>query len=97
MTDKGFTSGEKRGLIVLLVVMAVIVGWSVISKGCASNVGQTESPSDRMIMIHDSLSHINDSVKLIKQSKRKTKTRKVKVKSVKPDGLKRDYLSEPVN
>lgn len=97
MADKGFTSGEKRGLIVLLIIMSVIVGWSLISKSCDSESGNMPAPSEQMIMTHDSLTYIEDSAKFDKRIKRKTKTRKTKSKKVVPDGRKRDYLSEPVN
>ncbi|MDE5837522.1 MAG: hypothetical protein K2K52_07355 [Paramuribaculum sp.] len=97
MSDKEFTSGEKRGLIVLLVIMGAIVGWSLISKSCVYNSDKVQAPSEREIIVHDSLTRINDSNKLFKPEKRKIRQRKVRQQKIRPDGRKRDYLAEPVD
>lgn len=90
MADKNFTSGEKRGLIALVILIAVIVGWTLMSRSCGSS-RDVVCPAE----VSDT---ITPKVK-VKSGDDSTSTRKKKKKTVnknrRPDGKQRDYLSEP--
>ncbi|MDE6264908.1 MAG: hypothetical protein K2M11_07155, partial [Paramuribaculum sp.] len=92
MAEKGFTSGERRGLIVLLAGMCVIIAWVLMSKTCGSNEPKTIPTA--AVAAHDSIVMHRDSnasvAKVISNIKKKS-GRKV---SRRPDGKKRDYLAE---
>ena len=96
MSDKGFTSGERRGLIVLLVVMCCIVGWSIIGKSCAGNVGHEVITEDAK-RLHDSIISSKDTSAVEHTMKKSGKARKSKTRRPQPDGKKRNYLAEPIN
>lgn len=95
MAEKGFTSGERRGLIVLLAGMCLIVAWSLLAIGCGNN--EVKDISVGAVAAHDSLvaqRDSNTSVIKIKNSTKKKSGRKV---SHRADGKKRDYLGEPID
>lgn len=92
MADKNFTSGEKRGLIALVTLMAVIVGWTLMSRSCGSS-RDVICPAE----VSDTITP-KATVK-VKSGDDSTSTRRKKKKTVnknrRPDGKQRDYLSEP--
>ncbi len=92
MADKNFTSGEKRGLIILVALIAIIVGWTLISRSCA-----TSHEASCTIVASDTIAP--KAIIKIKSAGDSTSTRKKKKqarnKNRRPDGKQRDYLSEP--
>lgn len=92
MADINFTSGEKRGLIVLVALIAIIVGWTLISRSCANSgeVPYNASASDTIMpKVGIKVKSAGDST-ATRRKKKKTSD-----KNRRPDGKQRDYLSEP--
>ncbi|MDE5744320.1 MAG: hypothetical protein K2H84_01510 [Paramuribaculum sp.] len=96
MSDKGFTSGERRGLIVLLVIMCCIVGWSIIAKSCTGNV-EYKAITEEAKQLHDSIISSKDTSRVEKTIKKSGETKKSQTKKMRPDGKKRNYLAEPIH
>lgn len=93
MAEKGFTSGERRGLIVLLAGMCIIIGWVLMSKTSVSNEPKTIPTA--AVAAHDSIVMQRDSnASVLKDNTKKKSGRKA---SRRPDGKKRDYLAEPID
>lgn len=97
MADKGFTSGERRGLIVLLAIMSIIVAWSLVNKSCSESESRQVELSEEMKATHDSVIAAADTVRMEQKSRRISKTRVAKTKNKLPEGKKRNYLAEPVD
>ncbi len=95
MADKGFTSGERRGLIVLLAGMCLIVAWALLARGCGGN--EVKEISAATAAAHDSIAAQRDSGAVIVKVKNNTKKKSGKKASRRPDGKKRDYLAEPID
>lgn len=95
MAEKGFTSGERRGLIVLLAGMCLIIAWVLMSKGCRGN--ETNAISTDAVAAHASIVALRDSNASIVKVKNNTKKKSGRKVSRRPDGKKRDYLAEPID
>ncbi|MCI9607957.1 MAG: hypothetical protein HFJ94_07285 [Muribaculaceae bacterium] len=94
MSDKSFTSAERRGLILLLIIITLLLGIAVINRAC-NRVSPPAPLTEAAKSAHDSLISSIDSVTTPKATpKPKKKAGAGKKKA--PDGTKRNYLSEPV-
>ena len=96
-----FTSGEKRGLIALLVILTTILGLSVGMRMCdhrssissaPSNLQSDISETDSQYIRPDTTAIIFNSSHKNKRSRKRSGT----VRPTKPDGNQRSFLDEPV-
>ncbi|MCH5319684.1 MAG: hypothetical protein J1E38_08270 [Paramuribaculum sp.] len=91
MKKNDFTSGEKRGLIGLIVLLALLCGMLVIYRNCGHHqdlkIEYSETSPD---------SETNDSIiyKPAKTSKSDKKNNKKKKQRKAKDGIKRNYRDE---
>ncbi len=94
MSDKSFTSGERRGLILLLIVITSLLGVALFNRSCSERTPVNKLSSEAEAA-HDSSVAVIDSVAIPEaKPKKKKKTSK---NNRRPDGIKRDYLSEPIH
>lgn len=95
-----FTSGEKRGLIALLVILTAILGLSVGIRMCGRGSYISSAPSIPPSDISETDSQYipADTTIIFNSSPKNNKSRKctAAVRQTKPDGNQRSFLDEPV-
>lgn len=92
-----FTSGEKRGLIALLVILTVILAFSVGMRMCNRS---SHSPAPVLPVADTAAADLQsgrpDTTLIFKSSQKHRKKSGTKARQAKPDGPQRSFLDEPV-
>lgn len=92
-----FTTGERRGTILLIIIIAIIILAMAIHSGLFHSSANRHSSIPSDIQYTDTVvSNTTDSVKDIKSTTRKTKKKSAESHKRKSGPQSRDYLSEPV-
>lgn len=89
---KPFTTAERRGLLAILLIMAIIVAVSYFSMSQPTTAGQSNLETDT-ILKHQ-ISNLNDTIK--DRQNKSTGKRHKKKNSKKHQPKMRDPLSQPV-
>lgn len=93
------TRGERRGLIVLVALLAIVLFFAIASRGCGSKnngrAGENDSvqSGSAVLLLNDSCS-VRDSVQNNKKKNRRN-SRKTKIKIKSNSYKERDVLGDP--
>ncbi len=90
-----FTTGEKRGLIALLIIIAILLSALAIQSGFFTNQSDTTNATESTFSVKAAVESMTDTInsKTIKAKR----TKKAKKTSAKPtSGRQRDFLNEPI-
>lgn len=91
---KSFTTGERRGLLALIIVLAIIVATAYLGSRQSKDNGITQPQADS-VKTHV-MSGKADSILSIPSGKKLTKKKKKTAKTAIPPVTPRDPLSQPV-
>lgn len=92
-----FTTGERRGTILLIIIIAIIILAMAIHSGLFHGYANRPSSVSTDIQYTDTVvSNTSDSVKDIKSTTRKTKKKSAESHKRHSGPQSRDFLSEPV-
>lgn len=94
-----FTTGERRGTILLIIIIAIIILAMAIHSGLFHDYANSSSAAPTYIQYTDTVTTDipdTDSIKGIKSKTRKTKKKTTESHKRQSGPSSRDYLSEPV-
>lgn len=96
MGNNKFTASERRGLLILLVLVAITICWTLFSKTCHSSTTPQLIQQDTIIT-SDQIKPLSDDSTSIKKQRLKRQKKDKKSTNKLPDGRQRDLLDEKTN